>query len=447
MAFSVCLTQNELVDAILVEWILAVSTERPEKSFTMVRRGKLRNATLFKAASTTSAMRLALLTSYLSPRGGGLFTAVQSLARALLEHARIDLRIFGMLDGGRSTDLRQWKDLEVSAFETGGLMSFRLTSEMLEAIGSFRPDVIHAHGLWTLLSIVGVCSDRRLKVPRIVSPHGMLDPWALSQRPIRKALGAMLYEKSNLRSARCVHATAMAELNAIRQYGLENPVCLVPNAVEIPVLSGVARNDDSNAGARGNVVLVYLGRFHPKKGLASLLKGWALARERHGNRSRNWQLRIAGSDQDNYMSKLQLLVEQLDISESVEFLGPKFGVEKEAFLKNADGLILPSQSEGLPMIVIEAWAHGLPTLVTKHCNVPEGVLAGAALEVGTDPSSICNGINTFMEMDARERRAMAAAARRLAEERFSAPTVATAMRDVYWWAAGGGSPPSSVYWR
>ena len=34
--------------------------------------------------------------------------------------------------------------------------------------------------------------------------------------------------------------------------------------------------------------------------------------------------------------------------------------------------ILPSFSEGLPMAVLEAWAYGLPVLMTDHCNLPEG---------------------------------------------------------------------------
>jgi poly(glycerol-phosphate) alpha-glucosyltransferase len=269
----------------------------------------------------------------------------------------------------------------------------------------------------------------------------MLDGWALRQSRLKKMLGAALFENSNLQSARCLHATAWAELEAIRHYGLKNPVCMVPNAVEIPKLDGKPWR---NRGG-GKAVLVYLGRFHRKKGLENLLQGWALARKKYGNRAENWRLRIAGGDQGKYHTKLQEIVDRIGVTESVELLAPKFGLEKRDFLENADGLILPSQSEGLPMIVIEAWAHSLPTLITRHCNLPEGALAGAAIEVGTDPESLCHGIASFMEMSPQQRNAMGESARRLAQTRFGGATVATAMKDVYMWAVGGSTCPTSVY--
>ena len=69
---------------------------------------------------------------------------------------------------------------------------------------------------------------------------------------------------------------------------------------------------------------------------------------------------------------------------SVVFTGPAFGQAKDALLRRADAFILPSFSEGLPMSVLEAWAYGLPVLMTEQCNIPEDFAAGAALRIGTE---------------------------------------------------------------
>jgi poly(glycerol-phosphate) alpha-glucosyltransferase len=58
------------------------------------------------------------------------------------------------------------------------------------------------------------------------------------------------------------------------------------------------------------------------------------------------------------------------LDNKVFFVGPKYGVEKEDFLKDSDLFILPSFSEGLPIAVLEAWANKIPVLMTENCNIP-----------------------------------------------------------------------------
>ena len=132
----------------------------------------------------------------------------------------------------------------------------------------------------------------------------------------------------------------------------------------------------------------------------------------------------------------------------VVFYGPAFGEEKEALLRSADAFILPSFSEGLPMSVLEAWAYGLPVVMTPECNLPEGFASGAALEIRnslafqpatshslpatpTKLDSDWEGLRTLIEMTNHERAAMGMRGRRLVEERFTWPKVAAQMRRLY----------------
>jgi glycosyltransferase involved in cell wall biosynthesis len=125
-------------------------------------------------------------------------------------------------------------------------------------------------------------------------------------------------------------------------------------------------------------VLLYLGRLHLKKGLANLLQAWSEVRRAGGEAAQNWYLVIAGWDQDGHQASLEAITLQRNIGDTVHFIGPQFGLDKDAAFRSSDAFVLPSLSEGMPLAVLEAWAHGLPVLMTPHCNLPEGFARGAA---------------------------------------------------------------------
>jgi poly(glycerol-phosphate) alpha-glucosyltransferase len=195
---------------------------------------------------------------------------------------------------------------------------------------------------------------------------------------------------------------------------------------------------------RAAKVLRYLGRLHRKKGLAALLRAWASAPRGDGETGEDWRLVIAGWDQGGHELELRQLAAQLGIADSVHFIGPQFGLAKESTLQSAHAFILPSLSEGLPMVVLEAWARNLPVLMTPACNLEEGFAAGAALPVDPEDGSICRGLDELFSMSAEQRRAIGAAGRQLISRRYSKDRVAAEMHAVYSWLLGRTSQPSCV---
>ena len=117
----------------------------------------------------------------------------------------------------------------------------------------------------------------------------------------------------------------------------------------------------------------------------------------------------------------------------VVFFGPVFGDEKDSLLRSADAFILPSFSEGLPMSVLEAWAYGLPVVMTPECNLPEGFVCQAALEIRNAKmgNEKWDGLRALIEMTDQERAAMGMRGRRLVEERFTWPKIAAQMKALY----------------
>ncbi len=171
---------------------------------------------------------------------------------------------------------------------------------------------------------------------------------------------------------------------------------------------------------------------------------WKLLQSRNRRAAKRWELAIAGWDQSGHEDRLKALARDLGLSGSVRFLGPRFGPDKAAAYRSAEAFILPSFSEGLPMVVLEAWAYGVPVIMTPQCNLPEGFQNDAAIRIDPEVESIKGGLETLFSMTDAERQELGSNGRKLVAERFSWPKIGEEMRTVYEWILGGGPPPASV---
>jgi poly(glycerol-phosphate) alpha-glucosyltransferase len=264
----------------------------------------------------------------------------------------------------------------------------------------------------------------------------MLDGWALRNARWKKRIAAALYENQHLRGAACLHALSEAEARSIRGYGLRNPICVIPNGIDLPD----PRESDAKTRSENRKTLLYLGRLHRKKNLANLIRAWNKTFNSRGLNSDSWVLAIAGWDEGGYENELK----QIATGASVVFLGPRFDAEKSECYRTCDACILPSLSEGLPMTVLEAWAHAKPVLMTPECNLPQGFEANAALRIGTTGEEIAAGLKQLDEMSDNDRSQMGNRGRTLVATRFSWPRIGEQMRAVYKWVLGGGAPPETI---
>lgn len=389
-------------------------------------------------------MRVCAVTASLSRRAGGVLDAMRSVLKTLAIRHAVRIEVFGLSDEYTSDDLPDWAPLAPQAFSILGGKALGYARGLGPALQAMSPDLVHLHGLWMYPSVASAGWARRAERPLVVTPHGMLDPWALRNSRWKKVLAGALFERRNLREAACVHSLCEAETRAIRRYGIKNPVCQVPNGVDLPTTEPSAPSPWAGTVAEGCKVLLYLGRIHPKKGLQNLVRGWAAVRATGSASARDWVLGIAGWDQGGHETALRTMVESAGLEDSVVFLGPLFNEAKAAAYYHADAFVLPSFSEGLPMVVLEAWAYGLPVVMTPQCNLPEGFKASAALRVEATVEDEARGLGELFQMGDAERAAMGERGRKLVEERFTWGKVADEMYEVYQWLLGGGSPPACV---
>ena len=96
------------------------------------------------------------------------------------------------------------------------------------------------------------------------------------------------------------------------------------------------------------------------------------------------------------------------------------------------------------MVILEAWAHAKPVLMTPECNLPEGFAAEAAVRIGTDVGSIGQALEDLFRTPASALRAMGEKGHALAATRFAWPGIGEEMRSVCSWVLGQGPKPGCV---
>jgi poly(glycerol-phosphate) alpha-glucosyltransferase len=383
------------------------------------------------------------------------------------------VNVLGLQDEYSDADLASWLPLHVKAFATWGPRQFGYASQLKQALAEGDEDILHTHGIWQYPSVVAKGWHCETGRPYLVSPHGMLDPWALRNAAWKKRIAYWAYEGEHLRQAACLRALCESEARSMRAYGLRNPICVIPNGIDLPA----ARGQRSEVGGQlsvasglktdGRKTLLYLGRIHPKKGLVNLLKAWAAVQrtEDGGQRPEEWVLVIAGWEEGGHEVELKRLATELGIPwadvradkaesrtptsvlgspASVLFRGPQFGDDKAACYQACDAFILPSFSEGLPMVILEAWAYAKPVLMTPQCNLPAGFAAGAALRLEPSAESIAQAIEELLCTPHSALRNMGENGRKLVLDRFTWARVASEMKAVYDWVLGAGPMPACV---
>ncbi len=386
-------------------------------------------------------MKIGFILDSCSRNAGGLFESVRRLAQSQTTDEQQTV-IYSVEDEFSEQDAAEWLPIKVCLHERRFPASWGFAPGLKTGVLDAGLDLLMTHGLWQYCSVVSVVWHKLTRRPHIINPHGMLDPWALRHSWWKKKAATLLYESVHLRSAAAFRALCTSEAESIRKLGLKNPIAVIPNGIDLPELDRPCSNA-WDEWAHGRKVLLYLGRLHPKKNLGPLIQAWAKA-QNSSSRAQDWVLVIAGWDQGGYQATLIEQARELGLFRSVHFPGPVFAEAKASAYQSASAFVLPSLSEGLPMVILEAWAYAKPVLMTDECNLPEGFSSDAALRITPDVDGIRAGLENLFNSTDQDRSAMGWRGRQLCAERFTWEKIGAQMREVNQWVLGGGSSPSCL---
>lgn len=214
--------------------------------------------------------------------------------------------------------------------------------------------IIHIHGAWSpillISAVVGFFSGLKI----VISPHGSMEPWALNHKKFKKFIALKTYQGWMLNVASLFVATSDQEFDSIRAIGLQQPVAVLPNGVDLNLIHKI---QSESASVRRTIL--FLSRIHPKKGLMDLVHAWSLVRDP------GWRIIIAGGDEGGYRARVQSLISEKELNSDIQFVGYVEGSQKQVLYSNADIFILPTYSENFGIAIAEALAYELPVITTK----------------------------------------------------------------------------------
>jgi glycosyltransferase involved in cell wall biosynthesis len=170
------------------------------------------------------------------------------------------------------------------------------------------------------------------------------------------------FVRATLKMADAVVVLSRAELNEYERLLGERGVVLLPNGIDC---APYRKYNRAPAAPSEPLRCAYIGRLAPRKGLEEILASMPSTRA---------TLVIAGSGPDE--ARLRLRARELKVEDRVRFAGAAFGEDKARLLSQADVLLLPSYSEGLPYALLEAMAAGVVPVVTRVGAIPDVVDAG-----------------------------------------------------------------------
>ncbi len=310
--------------------------------------------------------------------------------------------------------LNFYKLNRIGGFEFNGKLKFDSNST-----------IFHGNGLWDYM-IHQMCKyAKRNGISYVISPRGMLEPWALEQARFKKLLALFIYQLSDLRNASCLHATSLKEALNYRQLGLKRPIAVIPNGIDLTDINPPEKINKSNKNK-----ILFLSRIHNGKGLENLLLAWKNIPEYLKS---SWTLEIVGDGKESYVQGLINQLEILEIKDQVKFIGPLYNEEKINAFQTSDIFVLPTYSENFGMAIAEAMAFGLPVITTKGApwEELETHYAGWWIEIGVEP--LAQALIEAMSTPPSKLIEMGKNGRKLIEDKYSIESVAKQMTELYEW--------------
>lgn len=276
-------------------------------------------------------------------------------------------------------------------------LSMRLMQTLFRRriLGSFQPDVIHAHTLGPD-SLLGLSWKKRLGCPLVVTTHG-------SDTILPLKAGETEAVRSWAEGADQMICVSSMLQKMLLSCGVSTPIEIVLNGV---ILHYVKENTEKKPFR-----FCQCGGLIPRKKTDVTLRAFARIRQKHPEAS----LHILGEGPEN--ASLRALCRQLELEDAVVFLGQ---VDNEVVLcemAEAEYFVMPSVREGFGIVYIEAMASGCITVGTQGEGIADLIESGrnGFLVPADDPQAIAQVVEWCAEHEA-EAAELARAGREAAQE-------------------------------
>lgn len=382
---------------------------------------------------TRKRLKVLVVSPYYPPASewGGPIFCIPMLARAVRD-AGAEVDVFTTNGRGEhdlpkvTPGMHEVDTMQVRYFDAKGPLRFffspGMTLELLLRVR--RYDVVHINGVFMYPTAAASRICRLMRVPYVVTVHGMLAPWALAHRGPKKWVYLGLLELGSLLGAARIHYTSEEELRVTPSFVRSVPPAVVPHGVDVAAFD----NDTQRPHRPGEPVrLIIAGRIHKVKGFDLLIP--ALGQVKRSGRQ--FHLTIAGFDEGNYSDVVKRLAQEHGVADDITFTGnlerPRLAEE----FARAEVALMPSYQENFGMSGAEAMVTGLPVVVSDTvCIAPDIASYGAGIVVPLEVEHIAGAINRLVDSEELRRR-MGEAGRALVHGEYLPEVVGRKMISVY----------------
>ena len=252
--------------------------------------------------------------------------------------------------------------------------SVLVNAELPEAGGD---SAVHFHGLWQRNFPALARSCRERGIPYVVSPHGMLEPWAWRHKRWKKWPYFHLVEKRWMAGAACVLATGAPEAGRLRSIFPRSRVESLPLGLTADKRPDYAAARHALGWNADETVLLFLSRIHEKKGLDLLLSALAerdadtpvcRATGQTGVSASRSRLVVVGpEEQPAYAARCRDFAARNSARlPRMDWVGPVWGENRWPYFQGADLFCLPTHSENFGLAILDACQVGTPVLTTTE---------------------------------------------------------------------------------
>ena len=307
-------------------------------------------------------MRIVILVEFFPPKWlAGTELASYNMARYLKKRDH-EISIITSHDKGLSNQniVEGFKVYRISRLKIRFLDNFLFWFKIFWNIKKINPEIIHVQGLY--MSIPAFLAKKILDIPYIVSGQGsdIYGHW-----PFKKIISGIGLNNSKLSIALTEDMKNEMKKNCNKR------IEIVPNGIDSDNFNlNRYRTRESLGLDDKDKIVIFVGRLEPVKGLKYLIEAISLLK----SNKINLKLLIVGDGSE--CKKLKLLVKTLQLEEMVIFVGKISNEKVPEYLSASDVFVLPSLSEGFPVVLLEAMASGLPIITTKIRGLPEIVQDG-----------------------------------------------------------------------
>ena len=305
--------------------------------------------------------------------------------------------------------------------------SWSLTHWLFRNISNY--DLVHIHTIFSYPTLPAYWACQLHQISYIMTPHGMLEPWALNYKSWKKTPYFALIEKPALQRASAIQMLASSEADNVQQLALKPPLVIIPNGIyqeDFQIFSNPEIFYQQFPETRHKVLILFLGRIDPKKGLDML----AIAFGKVHAQFPETHLILAGPDNIDFSPTVKRYFSEVNCLEAVTFTGMLTGSLKYSALATADIYVAPSYSEGFSVSVLEGMASGLPCVMTTGCNFPEAGMEKAALEIDIDAQQLTD-VLLWCLINPEEAQQIGDRARQFIFENYTWDKIANKMKKVY----------------